>query len=71
MNLVVLPLHSSLSIAEQNRVFDNVSSSQVKIIVSTNIAETSVTIGATSPMTNASTDHTQHTHAETLQYLAC
>lgn len=46
MGLVLLPLHSSIAIAEQNRVFEHVSASQVKVVISTNIAETSVTIGA-------------------------
>lgn len=41
---VVLPLHSSLSSTEQQRVFLSPSPSSRKIILSTNVAETSVTI---------------------------
>uniref|UniRef100_A0A452H9F0 Uncharacterized protein n=1 Tax=Gopherus agassizii TaxID=38772 RepID=A0A452H9F0_9SAUR len=41
---VVLPLHSTLSLAEQDKVFDMPPSGVRKCIVSTNIAETSVTI---------------------------
>jgi len=41
---VVLPLHSTLSLAEQEKVFDYPPEGVRKVIVSTNIAETSVTI---------------------------
>ena len=41
-NTQVFPLYGRISIAEQNRVFDR--SSQRRIIVSTNVAETSITI---------------------------
>lgn len=41
---IILPLHSSLSIAEQDKVFDYAPQGMRKCIVSTNIAETSVTI---------------------------
>ncbi|XP_064608809.1 probable ATP-dependent RNA helicase DHX34 [Liolophura sinensis] len=41
---IVLPLHSALSIAEQDKVFDIAPEGVRKCIVSTNIAETSVTI---------------------------
>ncbi|WAQ80830.1 hypothetical protein PtA15_1A168 [Puccinia triticina] len=39
-----LPLHSQLSSAEQKRVFHPVHSSRMKVVVATNIAETSITI---------------------------
>ncbi|NWW46393.1 DHX34 helicase, partial [Pedionomus torquatus] len=41
---IVLPLHSTLSLAEQDKVFDIPPPSVRKCILSTNIAETSVTI---------------------------
>ncbi|XP_041476446.1 probable ATP-dependent RNA helicase DHX34 isoform X3 [Lytechinus variegatus] len=41
---IVLPLHSSLSVAEQDKAFDIAPEGVRKCIVSTNIAETSVTI---------------------------
>ncbi|XP_071481519.1 probable ATP-dependent RNA helicase DHX34, partial [Diadema antillarum] len=44
MRWIVLPLHSSLSVAEQDKAFDIAPDGVRKCIVSTNIAETSVTI---------------------------
>ncbi|XP_066944325.1 probable ATP-dependent RNA helicase DHX34 [Macrobrachium rosenbergii] len=41
---IVLPLHSTLSVTEQEKVFDMAPEGVRKCIVSTNIAETSVTI---------------------------
>ena len=41
---IVLPLHSALSVEEQDKVFDIAPEGIRKCIVSTNIAETSVTI---------------------------
>ncbi|XP_031621594.1 probable ATP-dependent RNA helicase DHX34 [Contarinia nasturtii] len=43
-NWIILPLHSSLSISDQDKVFDYPPDGVRKCIVSTNIAETSVTI---------------------------
>ena len=43
-NWIVLPLHSTLSIADQDKVFDYAPEGVRKCIVSTNIAETSITI---------------------------
>ncbi|XP_052742483.1 probable ATP-dependent RNA helicase DHX34 isoform X2 [Bicyclus anynana] len=43
-NWIVLPLHSGLSLTEQDKVFDYPPEGVRKCIVSTNIAETSVTI---------------------------
>lgn len=43
-NWIVLPLHSTLSIADQDKVFDYAPDGMRKCIVSTNISETSVTI---------------------------
>nr|CAD7611072.1 unnamed protein product [Timema genevievae] len=43
-NWVVLPLHSTLSIAEQDKCFDYPPEGVRKCVVSTNIAETSITI---------------------------
>lgn len=39
-----LPLHASLTPAEQRRVFDSAPRGQRKVVVSTNVAETSITI---------------------------
>ena len=44
-NWIVLPLHSTLSLAEQDKVFNYPPTGVRKCIVSTNIAETSITIG--------------------------
>ena len=42
---IVLPLHSTLSIQDQDKVFDYAPEGSRKCILSTNIAETSITIG--------------------------
>ena len=42
--LLVLPLHSSVAIDQQQRVFDRAPPGITKVVLSTNIAETSVTI---------------------------
>ncbi|XP_073829965.1 probable ATP-dependent RNA helicase DHX34 [Musca autumnalis] len=41
---IILPLHSGLSLAEQDKVFDYAPEGMRKCIVSTNIAETSLTV---------------------------
>jgi len=41
---VIIPLHSTLSTEEQNRVFMKVPPHVCKIVLSTNLAETSITI---------------------------
>ncbi|KAM7379417.1 hypothetical protein PAMP_004968 [Pampus punctatissimus] len=41
---MILPLHSSLSVAEQQAVFQHPRAGQRKIVLATNIAETSITI---------------------------
>ena len=43
-NWIVLPLHSTLSLADQDKVFDYAPDGARKCIISTNIAETSITI---------------------------
>lgn len=43
-NWIVLPLHSSLSIEEQDKVFDYPPDGVRKCVISTNVAETSITI---------------------------
>uniref|UniRef100_A0A5S6PZF0 RNA helicase n=1 Tax=Trichuris muris TaxID=70415 RepID=A0A5S6PZF0_TRIMR len=43
-DLVVLPCHSKLPLAEQRRIFDRVPSGQRKVVLATNIAETSITV---------------------------
>ncbi|KAL0277553.1 UNVERIFIED_CONTAM: hypothetical protein PYX00_004798 [Menopon gallinae] len=43
-NWIVLPLHSSLALADQDKVFDYPPEGYRKCIISTNIAETSITI---------------------------
>jgi HrpA-like RNA helicase len=42
--MLVLPLHGSLSNAEQKRVFDRPPRGTVKVVVATNVAEASITI---------------------------
>lgn len=43
-NWIILPLHSTLSMQDQDKVFDYAPDGMRKCIVSTNIAETSITI---------------------------
>lgn len=43
-SIYAVPLHSALSLAEQRRVFFNPPKGKRKVVVSTNIAETSITI---------------------------
>jgi HrpA-like RNA helicase len=42
--LIILPLHSTVSLDDQQKVFDRAANGTVKIILATNIAESSVTI---------------------------
>ncbi|KAL4401098.1 putative ATP-dependent RNA helicase Ucp12 [Malassezia pachydermatis] len=43
-DIVLLPLHANLPASEQRRVFQPVGARQRKVVVSTNVAETSITI---------------------------
>jgi ATP-dependent RNA helicase DHX57 len=43
-SVVILPLHSNLSPNEQKKVFNLARSNEIKVVISTNIAEASVTI---------------------------
>ena len=43
---IVLPLHSTLSVADQDKVFDYPPEGVRKCIIATNIAETSITLGS-------------------------
>ncbi len=43
-NMKILPLHGGLTPQEQNQVFDNANYGITKVILSTNVAETSITI---------------------------
>ncbi len=43
-DLEILPLYGRLSLAEQNKVFSGIRSGGTKLILSTNVAETSVTV---------------------------
>ena len=43
-NWIVLPLHSSMAMTDQDKVFDYAPDGMRKVIISTNIAETSLTI---------------------------
>ncbi|MEM8561218.1 MAG: ATP-dependent RNA helicase HrpA [Pseudomonadota bacterium] len=42
--LTVLPLYARLSQREQNRVFDTVTKSGIRVVLATNVAETSITV---------------------------
>jgi ATP-dependent RNA helicase DDX35 len=44
MNMKILPLFAGLSIESQMRIFEPTSSDVRKVIISTNVSETSVTI---------------------------
>jgi HrpA-like RNA helicase len=74
---IILPLHSALSVDDQEKVFDPVEEGVRKCIISTNIAETAITINgirfvidsgtpAHAPLTRHDTTHMTHdTHAHT------
>jgi hypothetical protein len=42
--ITLIPLHGNLSPAEQKRVFNNAGPNELKLVISTNVAEASVTI---------------------------
>ncbi|XP_047445082.1 ATP-dependent RNA helicase DHX30 [Mugil cephalus] len=58
---MIVPLHSSLSVADQQVVFQHPQVGQRKIVLTTNIAETSVTINDIVHVVDAGT-HKEHTY---------
>ncbi|XP_061550953.1 ATP-dependent RNA helicase DHX30 [Phycodurus eques] len=58
---MILPLHSSLSVADQQAVFQRPPEGQRKIVLATNIAETSITIDDVVHVVDAGT-HKEHSY---------
>ncbi|RVE61749.1 hypothetical protein OJAV_G00175700 [Oryzias javanicus] len=62
---MILPLHSSLSVGDQQRVFQRPPEGQRKIVLATNIAETSITIDDIVHVVDAGTHKEQNYDART------
>ncbi|XP_061694717.1 ATP-dependent RNA helicase DHX30 [Syngnathoides biaculeatus] len=66
---MILPLHSSLSVADQQAVFQRPPDGQRKIVLATNIAETSITIDDVVHVVDAGT-HKEHSY-DALTKVSC
>jgi HrpA-like RNA helicase len=62
---IILPLHSALSVEDQEKVFDPVEEGVRKCIISTNIAETAITINGIRFVIDSGTPAHTHTHHRT------